>query len=166
MVTLCWYCWEIYCCNNMEMGGVHPILDHFILRIWWVSILKNHGHFQLLHFASWRWNGLKNNLLIPSWSYVSLRTLFLNIVLLSLGMATLPPFGLIYQKDRLECLADFFLIRIVNTYKICKQIAVEAHLFPLDMNGKWPMVSIANIGISMCGICKFFCGYPAMGGYI
>ena len=37
------------------------------------------------------WNGLENNLLIPSSLHASLGTLFLNSVPLSLIMATLPP---------------------------------------------------------------------------
>ena len=47
----------------------------------------------------------------------------------------------------------FSLIGTVNTYDVCKQIAVRPHLFPLDVTTKQPMVSIAKTTIVLWDPC-------------
>ena len=42
-------------------------------------------------------------------------------------------------------------------YDVCEHIAVKANLFPLDISGKQPMVSMAKTAIGICGISKCFC---------
>ena len=41
-------------------------------------------------------------------------------------------------------------------YDVCKQIAVEAHLFALDLTGKGTMASIVKTTIGIGCICKCF----------
>ena len=52
----------------MWMGEVCHTLDHYILRIWWGSILGNFVHHQLLHF--FLDEILVNSFLIPIWWHV------------------------------------------------------------------------------------------------
>ena len=46
---------------------------------------------------------------------------------------------------------------------MCRWIAVKANLLPLEIIGKWPIVSIADTDIGNWGIYKC-CGYLAMLG--
>ena len=60
--------------------------------------------------------------------------------------------------------ADFSFTGTANTYDVCEQIAVKAHLFPLDVTGKWPMVSMVKTAIGICGVSRCFMEYFAMLG--
>ena len=78
MGILCHCCWEIYCNINMQMARDHPIPDHWVLKTVHFSVhLRKLWAFSILELP-WGWNGLENNLLIPSWAHASLRALFFN----------------------------------------------------------------------------------------
>ena len=49
-----------------------------------------------------------------------------------------------------------------NKQDVCRQIAVKAHLLPLEVIGKQPIVSIASTVTGICVISKCCCGYPGM----